>query len=377
MATRYLVNFSGVPGLAHVNNTSCWSATSGGAGGESLPTSSDDVIIDDNSGFDAYNYLSVESTALNTVMRCRDLTVTVSSGKRVVFDGYYDDSDYQNPDIYIWCYRNCTLNSTCTDFIWLFFRGTTAKNLTTGGAIVGYVELVNAATLTLQDDLAFYVFTDNCGQLFVNNGTFDHNGHNVLVGDYYGSNGAINFGSGTTTIIRTFDCSYTTNNFGTCTLKVDSHGGYFNYAYDCTLLLNSGVTIPHFEITKTNAGTYLGTDGNPATITFGTFAFTSGAHMYCSPGCTYEFTAAPVQNGSTTNLTYLDNIAPGMEQNSIWSCAENVTIENLSIVRNDAEGGGVFRATGDDSEMDAYTTGWVLGAATSAARPHLLLMMVA
>ena len=375
MATRYLVN--GEYG-AYVNNTDFWSETSGGTSGASLPTKDDDVVIDDNSGFDAYDILFVQASSSYTVMRCKDLTVSVTGSRQVTFYGYYDESSYSVPDVYIWCYGNCTLNSTCQNgHIWLFFRGTSAKQLTTGGALLWHLELVNDATLTLQDDLTHTLFTDNGGDISINDGTFDHNGQDVFVGTYYGAGGSIDFGSGTLTIAASLDVSYTTNDFGTCTIKAASTDGMQGpYGYACTLLFLDGTTIPHVEITKTNAGVYLSTDANPATVTFGSFAFTSGAHMYFSPGCTYEFSAAPVQNGDTDDLTYLDNLAPGLEENSIWSCASNVTIENLSIVRNDAEGGGTFRATGEDSVEDEYTTGWIIGDVVSSARPQLLLMMV-
>lgn len=54
MADRYWVGNSGL-----WNDIDHWSATSGGAGGESVPDNEDDVIIDENSFTEAGHYIKV------------------------------------------------------------------------------------------------------------------------------------------------------------------------------------------------------------------------------------------------------------------------------------------------------------------------------
>jgi hypothetical protein len=70
MADRYWV---GASGTWNNSNTANWSTTSGGAGGASVPTSSDDVFIDSSSG---NGLITITSTSI-----CKDCTITWSAVK--------------------------------------------------------------------------------------------------------------------------------------------------------------------------------------------------------------------------------------------------------------------------------------------------------
>ena len=80
MAVRYWV---GGPGTWDTTSTAHWSASSGGAGGASVPTSADDVVFDGNSG----SSCTVTPNDLSGAVACRDLTF-VAGFYGLVLQGY-------------------------------------------------------------------------------------------------------------------------------------------------------------------------------------------------------------------------------------------------------------------------------------------------
>ena len=80
MAVRYWV---GGPGTWDTTSTAHWSASSGGAGGASVPTSADDVVFDGNSG----SSCMVTPNDLSGAVACRDLTF-VAGFDGLVLQGY-------------------------------------------------------------------------------------------------------------------------------------------------------------------------------------------------------------------------------------------------------------------------------------------------
>ncbi len=114
MATRYWVGGSG-----DWNNTARWSTTSGGAGGASIPTSADDVIINGSSGSPAIN-IAVEA---GVPKQCLSLTTT---GATCTISGsnFFD------------IFGNTTLSSSTTfgSFSVIRFRGT--GTITTNNASI-------------------------------------------------------------------------------------------------------------------------------------------------------------------------------------------------------------------------------------------------
>lgn len=80
MATRFWVGGSGTWDAA---DTSHWSATSGGASGASVPTSSDTVTFDSNSGAAATVTIGAAAAASSVTINKSDLTLTHSAGSTV------------------------------------------------------------------------------------------------------------------------------------------------------------------------------------------------------------------------------------------------------------------------------------------------------
>ena len=84
MATRYWVEVSGDLNGNWNSGTSHWSATSGGSGGASTPTSTDDVIFDQPG-----TYTVNQVTAFNLYgINCRDLTVETGTISFTLSGGY-------------------------------------------------------------------------------------------------------------------------------------------------------------------------------------------------------------------------------------------------------------------------------------------------
>lgn len=161
MANRYWIGGTGSwSEIAH------WSASSGGAGNQTVPTSSDDVFIDSNSGFGGEGTIT-----LDVVAKFNDLTC--SSGHTYTIDDTLT---------YFIVYGSLTLEAglTLTYGQFNFRATTTGKTITTAGIPFYYVSLEGlGGGWTLQDDLVI------TGQFNQENGTFDTNDHNVTASSFY------------------------------------------------------------------------------------------------------------------------------------------------------------------------------------------------
>lgn len=179
MADRYWVggtaNWDGTAGTK-------WSATSGGAGGASVPTSADNVFFDANSGSGTVTISTVNANCNN--LNFTGFTGTIFSASNI-------------PEIYI--YGNLVLSAGMT---WsassnLVFASTTSgKTITTNGKSVGASALIFAGAgggWTLQD-----AFTNN-STIQVANGTFTTNNYNISCGQFAPAGGTVILGSSVVT----------------------------------------------------------------------------------------------------------------------------------------------------------------------------------
>jgi len=166
MATRYWVLGSGTWDLTTTTN---WSATSGGTGGASAPTSADDVIFDagSNVGTGAF---TVTIGAAGAV--CRDISFGGAGG---ALDGAMTLAGSGAWSVY----GSMTLVSTNLTFsyggIVTFAATTTGKTITTAGKsfTLGNGIIFNGVGggWTLQDACTFYKITLTAGALDTNNQT--------------------------------------------------------------------------------------------------------------------------------------------------------------------------------------------------------------
>jgi hypothetical protein len=179
MALRYWRGGSGT-----WTDTSHWSTTSGGAGGASVPTSSDDAIFDANS-FTA-NGQSVTVNTFSTIfsldMRTVSYTVTLNGSGSLVIDG------------------DVTLSANATVTAGLQIQASWCWFTQNGATINGSVTLRNNAWLDMQD--AFSASALNFGIVSTERyGKLTTNDYDVTVGSmsfYYVD--SIDFGSSVVTV---------------------------------------------------------------------------------------------------------------------------------------------------------------------------------
>jgi len=236
MANRYWIGGSNTWDLT---NTAVWSASSGGSGGASVPTSSDNVF------FDQAGTYSIATDAVSEVP-CYNITVSV---------GTYTFSTTGST---IGIYGSVTLHSTT---VWnknLLMRGSDSRTLTTNGATLSSTTQLFCltASVTLGSDITAATYTTHTS------GTFDTAGYACSFGSFSpggSSSATINWRNSAITIRNSgsvFVCTSTT--FGpmlaepTATLTFSASTAYSNF-------INIAGTSQSITIPKINGGSGSGT----------------------------------------------------------------------------------------------------------------------
>lgn len=251
MATRYWVLGSGTWDTTTTTN---WSATSGGAGGASAPTSADDVIFDANS--------NVGTTAFTVTMGATANCLSFSTGGAGgALDGVMTVI-FNHPSV-LNVYGSFTLPAS--NLTWAATTGATVNFLST---TIGNTIITNGVSLnityfnfngvgggwTLGSALTAFVYT-------VTAGTFDTGNYN-MTGAYFSTTGVlaktVNWGSSTITCTNSgtsvaMVSTGLTFNAGTSTLVV-SGGGAFTGAG--LTFYNVSFTSTTIGVTITGANTY-------------------------------------------------------------------------------------------------------------------------
>jgi hypothetical protein len=339
MANRYWVG-----GTASWDGTAGtkWALTSGGDGGEAVPTSSDDVFIDGNSGA-----VTVTITTGNTGCRNLDFTNFTGTLARDVAFSISGSLTFSS---------SMTVNSVGYT---LTFNSTSSGNaIVTNGKRVCGGQLVFdgvGGQWTLNDNFESYNITLTRGTLTANN-------VNVSLSTFASTNSntrALNMGSGTWTLSTSgtvWNVRTSTNftlNAGTSIIKFTSisqdaffEGGGLTYA---TLWFSAPSASKYYFIWK-NAGT------TSANNTFNT--------LKISPGCMVKFA-----DGATQTVTTLD--ATGTLGNTITLVSQAggtaftlskssgiVSCNYLSVQDSTATGGAIWYA-GSHSTNVSNNTGWI------------------
>lgn len=230
------------------NDTSHWSLSSGGAGGETVPDSDDDVNFDANSGFDPTHY----QVAVNTTAYCRDMDwngVSLANSPQLTFSSY---------DLY--CYGDVRFGSGVRfstgskDF---YLMGTGSQTITCNGAL-GYPNFTTNAsgTWTQQDSFPSLV----TGNLDVHDGTWDFNDQDGSLTSVTVSGGTIDLS--TSEIDVTYSWTYTSGTVtcGTSNITIGGSGTTSSFAgggqtyYDVTVL--NTMDYDDQEATITGANTF-------------------------------------------------------------------------------------------------------------------------
>lgn len=193
MASRFWVGGSGT---WDSTTTTHWSTTSGGSGGASVPTSSDNVFFDSNSGSAVISDGSGGMVALN--LDCTNFTGSLNFG---------------NGPNGLAIYGSLFLSAAMTfnyPYTMSFLATATGKTITTNGHTIdgGHLGqfLFNGigGGWTLQDSFL------SDGVLVIQNGTLNTNGQNVTLSGLIASNGTSSLILGSSLVVITGNDSFQT-----------------------------------------------------------------------------------------------------------------------------------------------------------------------
>lgn len=321
MADRYWVggtdNWDGTAG-------SKWALTSGGTGGQAVPTASDDVFFDGSSGA---NIITISTTtALAKSLTCTGFTGTIAGSTALTVSGSVtlgSGMTWSNTGTF-------SINATGT----LTTNGITLNNLT---------KLVAAATLTFADNVTV------TGSVSVTAGTFDLNSKTANFGSFnsnnsnsktiaFGASGVVNltgtgtvlnFGTigptvtgsrtvniitgGSTAITATTTSLSTSSGFdlnitaGTFTFSTNGTSRNVNFTgFSGAWTLSGGTQI--FGNLTVSTGMSINSSGNALT-----FNLASATQTVQTNGKTFDFPIT--QNGSAGTLRLLDALTLGSTRN--------------------------------------------------------------
>lgn len=342
MASRYWVQGTG----NWSDDTNHWAASSGGApAGGNLPTSSDDVFIDSQSGFGGGGTIT-----LDIIGELNDFTS--NSGHNYTFTA----AAHKAPEIY----GSIVLESGLTfgGTIELDLSSLGSQTFTSNGCIPQNVNWgLNGGTYTLQDDLTI-------DYILVFGGTFDANNHGITTTscDFTLPNSqTIRMGSGTWTLtsndvdvgqsIWTLDASVTIVP-ETSTIKLTD-----TTANDKTFA-GGGKTYNNLWIAGNGTGTFILADGNTfadlKTDPKNTVKFMQGTTTAVS-----TFTAT----GTSGNLILLNSVN-GVDQFTLSKASGIVSCDYLDLSNSNATGGALWYA-GDNSLNTLNNSGWLFRSFTT------------
>jgi hypothetical protein len=201
MADRYWV---GGAGDWNASNTANWSATSGGAGGQSVPTASDNVFFDANSG--------VGTVSITQSVNCLTFDAT----------GFTSQINTNNFGTTLNVYGSYILNSVSFFIHWNSFNAVVLRATTSGNIIRcngnhwqggGFYIAAPGGTYTLDD--AFISTNGNVQTPFdFSAGTLNTNNYNMTLGNSLSAGGGrfVDFGSGSGTKVLNLGSSIITIN---------------------------------------------------------------------------------------------------------------------------------------------------------------------
>lgn len=333
MASRYWVGGGSSTDWAATGNTN-WSATSGGANNASVPTTSDDVFFDANSGSG--------SAVINAAANCLSATFTGFTGT-LTHNAFTWTIVKSLTMVSGMTYTALTNNATCK----ITFNDTASGNtITTAGKTLPTILMFGAGGVwTLQDNITAQTTT-------ITSGTFNANNFNCnLLKISTGTSAIINMGSGTWTIsgltTSVIINPSTTLNVNTSTIVLSNTGNSTKTIdfgsktlYNLTLNANAGASHEYYfisDLTVTN-------------------------NMIINGANKLDFTATSTVtvnnltiNTTSTNIVYLFGDDPLVTQ---WNLVGNGGIYGFSyldITDSNATNGTWNNTDGTDS---GDNTGW-------------------
>lgn len=340
-ADRYWV---GGAGSWTSSATTHWAASSGGASGESAPTSADNVIIDVNSdaGTPFTINLGAGATCANFTASGMDQTATISfaaAGLSVVGSWLNDATNFAT-----------TSNSN----ILTFSSTTTGNTIRTNGITLSPQIVFNGAGggWLLSDALSNNL-SGGVGLRFAN-GTFDANGQTVTTaGLAFGAGTAtVVFGSGNWTLNAsgTFLTDFSTNSAG----KTVTAGTGQIRAASASAKTFAGGGFAYGTLVQAGAGTLTVTGAN----SFADIQSTAGDVTVTLPASITTTVAAFTLGGTSGHPVTLNSSSSGTAA-TLSKSSGTVSVSNLSIKDSAATGGATFKApTAAGNTNVSGNTGW-------------------
>jgi hypothetical protein len=337
MANRYWVG-----GTANWDTTAGtkWATTSGGAGGEAVPTSSDDVFFDDNSGDEK---ITISGSRSCKTINCTNFIGELSGSGNGYLNVYGDITLGSDMKLTL------TPPPEIDSFIGKIWLINTNGNLTTNGVTIPALGLyANGYTLTLQDDLTV------SSNIYIDRGTFNANNKNVTTGRFYTispsapNTNEIQMGSGDWIV---------TNNIweinSATTLTKDTANLKFTSTFNGALSFNGGGKT--YNDIWFNRGTSTGIITITGSNTFANFKDTgTEAHtIKFTDETTQTITSLDINGSSGKLITLTGTSTDG------WTISDTTgtnLVEYCDISYSTAEGGAIWNAK--HSTDGGNNTGW-------------------
>ena len=356
MADRYWVLGTGTWDATTTTN---WSASSGGAGGASVPTASDNVFFDANSnvGVTAFTV-----TMANTPRVCNDFTAAGLDGVMTL----------AGTSIGLTVSGSLTFQATnftrTYDGITTFNATTTGKTITTNGINFGGAVTFNGVGGAWALQTAVKV--SNATTL--TNGTLDLNGKTLTA--------VIRFATATGTKNITF-------NGGTLISSISSVTA-FNNAAPTNFTTTAGTGTGTISMTSSGTKTFVGggstynctlnqggagaltiTGSNTFSNITNTRKSTSATSILFTAGTTNTFTDWNA-SGESTRLLTIGSVTAA--SHTLSKASGTVSADFLSVSRSSATGGAAWYA-GANSTDGGNNSGWIFTAPPSGSNSNFLM----
>lgn len=339
MASRFAVNITGSVNWDG-SNTAIWSATSGGASGASVPTSSDDVTFDNASG-------TGTATIVTTGASAKSLTTAGGTGFLGTIAGSQSLTVAGSVNIgsgTTWSHTG-SLSITAT------------ASLTTNGKSIGSSIAVTAGTTTLQGSLT------TTKLLQTQAASFNANNFDVTALAFVAAtSGTITLGSGTWTMTgnsagSAWTASGVTVVCGTSLIRLTGGGA-------STKDFNGGdKTYYNFQNSTSGAGLCTIREAN----TFNDFTVDPGVTQSLQNGKTQTVGGTVSLAGTAIAPIVISSLTPGSAA-TLSKASGSVDASFCTIIDSTAAGGAVFSARTSSGNVDGGgNTGWLFDARVQQA----------
>jgi hypothetical protein len=347
MANRYWILGTGTWSST---NTANWSASSGGAGGASVPTAADNVFFDANSNVLATAFTV---TMANTPRVCNDFTASGLDGTMTL----------AGTNIGLTVSGNLTFQATNFTRTYTgtttFNATTTGKNITTNGVSFGNAITINGinGSFILQDALTQ---TSQLALFTLTNGTLDLNGKTLTVGAFRTLTGTKNltFNGGTLICPFTFTTSFNNGSPTNFTTTAGTGIGTISMTAATAKTFVGGGSTFNCTLNQGGAGVLTITDSNTFSNITNTYKSTGATSILFTAGTTNTFTDWNASGEATRLLTIGSDIAAS---HTLSKASGTVSADYLSISRSTATGGAGWYA-GANSTNGGSNSGWIFTA---------------